>query len=136
MKYFKLILFSVLVFGFLASGCKKDDDSCSVTVDILEPTANQVLADPSSPVVSLEFSSSKGDIHEFTIQVYPTNDPGDKILDRFETDVDSNIYIFYNSAFDLSSYPSGTQFTLLIETCCGNGTCEESSMVTRNFSIQ
>ena len=115
-----VLLFSFLAFSLLFSACSDDDDddhndhNCkdSISIENLEPMNNETVASPDNVHIHVRVNADC-EFHEVEIELYPTNDPSDLILD-FEEHAHSSSYDFERD-LDLSSYPAGTEFELDVE---------------------
>jgi len=117
-----VLLFSFLALGILFSACSDDDDdnhnhnhdNCkeSISIENLEPINNETVASPDDVHIHVRVSADC-DFHKVEIELYPTNDPSDLILD-FEEHAHSSSYDFERD-LDLSGYPAGTEFELDVE---------------------
>jgi hypothetical protein len=110
MKLLKTFVLSIMLLTILSS-CHKHDD-IDVTIDIISPVANQVMANPAEVLFNIIFTAS-GELHDIEIKVYPKDNPQDLILD-FDLHEHKKVYEFTETR-DLSSYPAGTTFVLDVD---------------------
>lgn len=134
LKYSWLLMLALAVTVF--TGCDKDDDhdhgDNEITINILEPGADEVIADASDAHVHIEIEATE-DNHDIDIVLHPEGDISDKIIDMHIHDHDKKIT--FEQDIDLSSYPAGTEFHLEVEACKDHD-CEEKEFADVEFSIQ
>ena len=133
MKYLSsIILLSAVL---LVAACKDSDPDThanEITITILEPADGAVLADADHAHIHVDIEATDEN-HEIEIKVYPSNDPSNLVLDHDAHDHDK--VITFEQDLDLSSFPSGTQFTLDVHACVDHD-CGEEVEETITFSIQ
>ncbi len=139
---FKSYFLFFLAFGVLAfSGCNNDDDEDDhmhednkVTITILEPAADEVVADASDVHIHIKFEATDEN-HEVEINLHTEDDPSTSIapFPIDEHDHDQVIEKVYD--LDLSSYPAGTEFHLEV-SACEDHDCESKANADVEFSIQ
>jgi hypothetical protein len=138
MKFIKNLFFLALAVG-LATGvasCNKDDDDHDhhdneITIRILEPKANEKVADASEVHIHIEVEASDEN-HEIEIVLYAHGDPSNKILD-----IDRHTHVkkfVFEQDIDLSSFPAGTEFHLEVEACIDHD-CDEKAEKHIDFTI-
>ncbi|MCB9267637.1 MAG: hypothetical protein H6558_21650 [Lewinellaceae bacterium] len=139
MKFLKNFFFLALAATALTFvGCNKDDEEPhmhgdnEITIRILEPGADEVIADASDVHIHIEIEASDEN-HEVEIVLHPEGDVNDKIID-FGKHEHSKVITFEQDV-DLSSYPSGTGFHLEVEACKDHD-CAEKEFADVEFSIQ
>lgn len=137
MKNEKGLLFGLLALGILTwTGCDKEEhdhhDHNDITIHILKPSPDEVVADPSNVEIHIEFEATEG-LEEIEIVLYAHEEHENKIID-FDIHTHENTYEFREEA-DLSSYPSGTEFHLEVSVCEDHD-CTESIHKHLNFSLQ
>lgn len=106
-----LIILTLLSFSLLIGSCQKHDD-IDITIDILSPVANQVVANPANTVFNVIFTGT-GNLHDIEIRVFPQDNPSDLIID-YDSHEHQTSYEFMEVR-DLSAYAAGTTFVMEIE---------------------
>ena len=137
MSFKNLSLFILALGALTFIGCDKDDDEemhadNEITINILEPGADEVITDPSDVHVHIEIEATDEN-HEVEIILHPEGDVDDAIID-FDQHTHDKVVIFEQEV-DLSAYPSGTGFHLEVEACVDHD-CEEKATADVEFSIQ
>lgn len=136
LKYSSLLMLALSVMIF--TGCDEDDDHDhdhdhnEITINILEPGADEVVADASDVHIHIEIEATE-DNHDIDIILHPDGDVSDKIIDEHMHDHDKKVV--FEQDYDLSSYPAGTKFHLEVEACKDHD-CEEKEFADVEFSIQ
>jgi hypothetical protein len=137
MRLLKNFLLLMLAAGVTATftSCDKDDDHDhdhnEITIRILEPKANEKVADASDVHIHIEVEASDEN-HEVEIKLHPKGDSSDKIID-YDKHTHDKKFVFEQDV-DLSSYPAGTVFHLEIEACVDHD-CKEKVEKHIDFSI-
>ena len=133
----KNLLMAALALGVLSIiGCDKDDDHDhdhnDITIDILEPMQDEVIADASDVHIHINFSATE-ELEEIEIVLYAHGEEEDKIID-FDHHTHDKTYEFKQDV-DLSSYPAGTEFHLEIDVCEDHD-CTEKVHKHLDFKLQ
>ena len=126
-----------IIGALLFTACDNDDDEDShgnneITINILEPGADEVIADAALAHIHIEIEASDEN-HNVEIVLHPEGDLDDKIIDVDKHDHDQKIT--FEQDVDLSGYPAGTAFHLEVEACKDHD-CEEKEFADVEFSIQ
>ncbi|MBR9922881.1 MAG: hypothetical protein GYB31_18795 [Bacteroidetes bacterium] len=133
-KTTRLLALLLLASSIFFTACDKEDEHMDehnhVSIDIVSPDAGTV-ADPASVLIDVVISAEEEN-HEIEIKLFPTDDPGDLIIDKDLHDHDAEVS--FTQTVDLSSYDAGTEFTLEIEACEDHD-CEEIASEVVEFSI-
>lgn len=128
----------ILAFGaLLFTGCDDEDDDHmhgdnEITINILEPGPDEVVADASKVHIHIEVEASDEN-HNLEVVLHPDDDIDDKIIDFDQHSHDK--VISFEQDVDLSDYPAGTEFHLEVEACKDHD-CEEKEFADVEFSIQ
>jgi hypothetical protein len=134
LKYSWLLMLALAVTVF--SGCDEDDDhdhsDNDITINILEPGADEVVADASDVHIHIEIEATE-DNHDIDILLHPDGDVSDKIIETNLHEHDQKVS--FEQDIDLSAYPAGTKFHLEVEACKDHD-CEEREFEDVEFSIQ
>ena len=116
LKYSWLLMLALAVTVF--SGCDEDDDhdhsDNDITINILEPGADEVVADASDVHIHIEIEATE-DNHDIDILLHPDGDVSDKIIETNLHEHDQKVS--FEQDIDLSAYPAGTKFHLEVEAC-------------------
>ncbi len=129
-----MLALSVMVF----TGCDEEDDHDhdhdhnEITINILEPGADEVVADASDVHIHIEVEATDTN-HDIDIVLHPDGDVDTKIIDQHMHDHDQKVV--FEQDIDLSGYPAGTKFHLEVEACSDHD-CEEKVFADVEFSIQ
>ena len=117
-------------------GCSNDDEapvaSNEITINILEPAADEVITDASDVHVHIEIEATDEN-HEVEIILHPEGDLDNKIIDFDKHEHDQKIV--FEQDVDLSSFPSGQEFHLEVAACIDHD-CAEKERADVEFSIQ
>lgn len=109
-------------------------DSHEVEVHFHNPTDGAVVATADAAALEIEIDfESEEELHEVEIKLYPTDTPADLIIDYDGHDHEAN-YVFEQTV-DISSYESGTSFTLEAITCEDHD-CTENHTEKITFTIE
>lgn len=132
-----LLVFALGALTFTACDNDDEDDTPTpagneITIRILEPMADEVIADASEVHIHIEVEASDEN-HEVEIVLHPDGDLDDKIIDFDKHDHDQ--LITFEQDIDLSGYPSGTKFHLEVEAYKDHDG-EEKEKADIEFSIQ
>jgi len=113
--------------------CNGDEDH-EVEVTFESPTdgATIDMANAASVDIEIHFHIDEGELHDIEIQVYPTNDASDLIIDYDEHSHED--HLDFSQSVDLSSYDSGTSFTVKASVCADHD-CSEKKEHTAAFSL-
>jgi hypothetical protein len=135
LKYSWLFMLALAVTVF--SGCEDDDHDHDhgdndITISILEPGADEVVADASDVHIHIEIEATE-DNHDIDIILHPDGDVSDKIIETNLHEHDQKVS--FEQDVDLSSYPAGTKFHLEVEACKDHD-CEEKEFADVEFSSQ
>ncbi|MCB0638604.1 MAG: hypothetical protein KDC54_18365 [Lewinella sp.] len=131
---FPLLWLALATTALLFSACEKEEEhgDNEVTIRILEPADNEVVADASLVHLHLEVEATDEN-HDIDIALYPVGDSGNKIIDQNIHDHDK--LITFEQDVDLSGFPSGTAFLLEVEACTDHD-CAQTEFADVTFSIQ
>ncbi|MBV6655308.1 MAG: hypothetical protein KI786_16185 [Mameliella sp.] len=135
LKYSWLVMLVLAVTVF--TGCDDDDHDHDhgdneITINILEPGADEVIADASDAHIHIEIEATDEN-HNIEIVLHPDGDVSDKIIEVDMHEHDQKVV--FEQDIDLSSYPAGTEFHLEVEACKDHD-CEERETADVEFSIQ
>ena len=140
MHYLKnpwILLFALSALTFTA--CDNDDEDDhdhmhgdnEITINILEPGNDEVVADASDVHVHIEVEATD-ETHDIDIVLHPDGDVDDKII---STDFHEHEQkVVFEQDVDLSSYAPGTKFHLEVEACKDHD-CEDREFADVEFSI-
>lgn len=130
MKNPALILIFALSLGLLA--CNGDDhDEHEVVIEFLEPMDDEVVSSADEVHIHIRITS-EDEIHAANIELYPESDEDDLIINH-NAHSHENSYEFEED-YNLSTYPSGTEFHLLVRAAKDHESTEFES-ATIHFSI-
>jgi hypothetical protein len=127
------ILLLALATAFTFTACEDEDDhgDNDITINILEPGNDEVVADASDVHIHIEIEATE-DNHDIDIILHPDGDINDKIIEQNLHEHDQKVS--FEQDIDLSSYPAGTKFHLEVEACKDHD-CEEIVFEDVEFSI-
>jgi hypothetical protein len=128
--YFFAYLLLALGFTLLNFSCKKEEIS-EITITILKPGPNQVVANRAAVELQVRFEASVEN-HNVAVLIHRDGAPSDVAFEWEEHDHDKIIELL--ETIDLSSYPSGTKFHLEAEACKDHD-CKEKVFADIEFSI-
>jgi hypothetical protein len=132
----KKIILPLLIGLFLlqVTSCNKEDTLEDVTINFINPFNGQEidLANAEEFQFNIVVTADK-DLHDIFFTAFPTNDPSDKVVDIKRHRHDTEIEIV--QIRDLSSYPSGTEFTIEIEVCVDHDCSATPVQESITFSV-
>lgn len=125
-------LFIVLFGAVLLSttGCEKEASN-EITIKIISPVEDQVMANPGSVLIHIEFEATDEN-HNVEVFIHKDGDVNDVAFEWDEHDHDKKLVLM--ETIDLSSYPSGTKFHLEAEACKDHD-CKNKVFKDVEFSI-
>jgi hypothetical protein len=129
----KLINFLVaglaLSAALLGSGCDKEKNE--VTINIVKPVDNQVIANKAAVEIQVQFVASEEN-EEVEVHIYQHGDSSNPVFEWHEHEHDPLITL--TETIDLSSFPSSTKFHLEAEACLDHK-CKEKVTKEIEFTI-
>lgn len=133
------ILLLALATAFTFTACEDEDDhdhdhdhgDNEITINILEPGDDEVVADASDVHIHIEIEATDVN-HDIDVILHPDGDISDKILEKKLHDHDKKVN--FEQDVNLSSYPSGTKFHLEVKACKDHD-CEEVVFEDVEFTI-
>lgn len=124
------VLLMLISAAFLYSGCNKEDAN-EITISILKPTPDQVVANAGAVELHVKFEASVEN-HNVAVLIHKDGVASDV---AFEWDLhDHDKVLELKETIDLSSYPSGTRFHMEVEACKDHD-CEQKVFEDIEFSI-
>lgn len=108
-------LFIVLFGAVLLSttGCEKEASN-EITIKIISPVEDQVMANPGSVLIHIEFEATDEN-EAIEVYIHPDGNVNDVVFEWDTHEHDKKIVLM--ETIDLSSFPSGTKFHLEAEAC-------------------
>ncbi|MBX2927709.1 MAG: hypothetical protein KF852_07745 [Saprospiraceae bacterium] len=106
----------IALFGALlltAAGCEKEASN-EITINIISPVADQVMANPGSVLIHIEFEATEEN-EAIEVYIHRDGNVNDVVFEWDTHEHDKKIVLM--ETIDLSSYPSGTKFHLEAEAC-------------------
>lgn len=100
---------------------------------VLSPAAEAAVPTPSDVEVAVEVRVNEGELHWFTVRLYPVDDFHDRIIDYHGHVHDSGYR--YSQRLDLSGYASGTVFRLEARACGAHGCHESQGAVEKRMTF-
>ena len=128
----KLLALCALLGALFLTACKDEEEIASAEIEFEEPTAGEVVSDPSDVHIHVHFTATSGELHDIEVMLHPEGDVDDMIINFDEHSHDKE-YIFEEDR-DLSGYASGTEFHLEAKACLDHD-CEEVTTGDIEFSI-
>jgi hypothetical protein len=124
------VIFSLSILSL--TSCDPEESKTEVvTIEILKPQVNAIIADPSKTEIEIQFST-EGQIHKFEILLTPKNNSAQKILDYKQTAHTSSLKYLHTA--DLSAFEKNTEFQLEVKAC-GDHDCTEIYTQGITFSL-
>jgi hypothetical protein len=125
-----MFFFLAAVFVLAATGCVKEASN-EITIRIISPVEDQVVANAASVLIHVEFEATDEN-HNVELFIHKDGDVNDVAFEWDQHDHDKKIVLM--ETIDLSSYPSGTKFHLEAESCKDHD-CKNKVFKDVEFSI-
>lgn len=132
MKIALSLALCIAMFGIFSCTQKTDDVHNHITIDIEKPTDNGVVANASAVEIDIDLTAEV-ELHDVEISL---KDSANNAIPPFNP-MDAHVHAkthHVHETVDLSSYPSGSKFSLSVEACEDHD-CTDKETKTINFSI-